>query len=221
MLAIYISELPSNHVSSNSFAVFKGMGEAAENAEAVVQATEILTTHELFRLPEAKVTVSTVAPSPEAFKTFAKAPCLLSWNLYAVDDELRRKLVPTTRYRMTELREGLIQSLLDRPAHLRSTVLDVVLIKGVNDGIEHADELADFARVITESVPDCKLTANVIPFNGNENTEFGKPNHDDVVAFQTRLRSRGLVFAHVRTKRRDDRTAACGQLTTKDNHSKH
>jgi 23S rRNA (adenine2503-C2)-methyltransferase len=182
------------------FVVFMGMGESADNAEAVVKAAEILTTRELFQLAAAKVTVSTVGPSPEAFKSFAKAPCVIAWSVHAVNDELRRKLVPTTRYPMTELREGLIQALLERPANLRATMLEVVLMKGVNDGMEDADELVEFSRVITERVPDCKLTVNLIPYNDIGNTEFEKPKQEDVGAFQKRLQNHG-VYTHVRITR--------------------
>ena len=58
--------------------VFMGMGEAADNSENVITATEILTTRELFQLSATKVTVSTVGPTPESFKKFAKAPCALA-----------------------------------------------------------------------------------------------------------------------------------------------
>jgi len=44
------------------------MGEPADNAEAVTQTTRILTTRELFQLAATKVTVSTVAPTPESFQ---------------------------------------------------------------------------------------------------------------------------------------------------------
>jgi 23S rRNA (adenine2503-C2)-methyltransferase len=194
--------------------VFMGMGESADNAENVVKATEILTTRELFQLAAAKVTVSTVGPSPEAFKSFAKAPCVIAWSVHAANDELRRKLVPTTKYTMAELRQGMIDALLERNKNLRTTMLEVALMKGVNDSIKEADELVEFARVITDSVPGCKLMVNLIPFNDIGNTEFERPDPEDVKAFQMRLQEQGL-FAHIRTTRGDDKTAACGQLSTK------
>lgn len=193
--------------------VFMGMGESADNADNVVKATEILTTRELFQLAAAKVTVSTVGPSPAAFESFAKAPCIIAWSVHAANDELRRKLVPTTKYSMVELRQGLINALLQRRPNLRTTMLEVALMKGVNDSLQEADELVEFARVITDSVPGCKLMVNLIPFNDIGNTEFERPDSEDVKAFQKRLLEQGLQ-AHVRTTRGDDKTAACGQLST-------
>lgn len=194
--------------------VFMGMGESADNADNVVKATQILTTRELFQLAAAKVTVSTVGPTPDAFKLFSEAPCVIAWSVHAANDQLRKKLVPTTKYPMAELRQGLIDALLERPANLRTTMLEVALMKGVNDSVKEADELAEFARVITDSVPGLKLMVNLIPFNDIGNTEFERPEPEDVDAFRQRLQERG-IFAHARAARGDDKTAACGQLSTK------
>jgi 23S rRNA (adenine2503-C2)-methyltransferase len=65
---------------------------------------------ELFQLSASKVTVSTVAPTPDAFKDFAKAPCVMAWSVHAANDELRKKLVPTSKYSMAELRQGFIDT---------------------------------------------------------------------------------------------------------------
>lgn len=193
-----------------------GMGEPADNAAAVIKATEILTTRELFQLSASKVTVSTVAPSPDSFTQFAKAPCVLAWSVHAANDKLRKKLVPTTKYPMVELRQGLIDTLLMRPMNFRTTMLEVALMAGVNDTMEAADELAEFAKVIMERVPGCKLIVNLIPFNdiGQADGLYEKPKMEDVETFQKRLRCHG-VFTQVRATRGDDKTAACGQLATK------
>mmetsp|Transcript_7303 Transcript_7303/g.11082 ORF Transcript_7303/g.11082 Transcript_7303/m.11082 type:complete len:113 (-) Transcript_7303:511-849(-) len=45
--------------------VFMGMGEPADNAEEVIRASRILTTRGLFQLGAGKVTISTVALTPE------------------------------------------------------------------------------------------------------------------------------------------------------------
>lgn len=193
--------------------VFMGMGEPADNAENVVTAVNVLTTRELFQLSAQKVTVSTVAPTPDAFKSFEDAPCVMAWSVHAANDELRKKLVPTTKYPMAELRQGLIDSLLKRPHNFRTTMLEVALIQDVNDGPEHADELAEFAKVIVDSVPDSKMIINLIPFNDIGHGEYKKPDSAAVAAFQKRLQHHGL-YAHIRATRGDDKTAACGQLAT-------
>jgi 23S rRNA (adenine2503-C2)-methyltransferase len=88
--------------------------------------------------------VSTVAPKPDSFRAFAKAPCLLAWSVHAVNDDLRKKLAPTRRYSMVKLRQGLIYALFSRPMNARTCMLEVALMRDVNDGKEQAEELAEF-----------------------------------------------------------------------------
>jgi 23S rRNA (adenine2503-C2)-methyltransferase len=194
--------------------VFMGMGEPADNADAVIKAAEILTTRQLFQLSATKITVSTVAPTPDSFRQFGKAPCALAWSVHAANDELRRKLVPTTKYTMVELRQGLIDALLDRPHNYRTAMLEIALMAGVNDSEKEADELAEFARVISDTVPGCKLIVNLIPFNDIGQTLYQTPSKEAVEAFMRRLWGNG-VHAHIRETRGDDESAACGQLATK------
>lgn len=194
--------------------VFMGMGEPADNAEEVKMALNILTNVDLFHMGQTKVTVSTVAPTPEAFSYFQDAPCVLAWSVHAANDDLRRKLVPTTKYSMAELRQGLIDTLLSRPRRLRATMLEVALIDGVNDSDEAAKELAEFIHVILESVPGIKLVCNIIPFNDIGHPSFRKPSIEKVQRFQQILWDNN-VYSHIRTTRGDDESAACGQLATK------
>lgn len=195
--------------------VFMGMGEPADNAASVRGAIKILTQNELFQLSASRVTVSTVAPSPEAFHEFVDSKCVLAWSVHAVRDELRKQLVPTTKYTMVQLRQGLIDTLKQRS--LRTTMVEVALIDGVNDSIREADELADFVKEITTQVPGSKLICNLIPYNdiggGGTASSFRKPSMERVLEFQKRLLELG-VYAHVRGTRGDDESAACGQLAT-------
>lgn len=161
-----------------------------------------------------KVTVSTVAPTPEAFREFAKAPCVLAWSVHAVNDDLRKKLVPTTKYSMAELRQGLVDGLLSRPMNARTCMLEVALMRDVNDRLEHADELAEFTQGLIDQVPGIKPHINLIPYNDiGEHSTFEKPMNEDVLAFQKQLQQKGLC-AQIRTARGNDKTAACGQLAT-------
>lgn len=194
--------------------VFMGMGEPADNAEEVKSALKILTDVELFHMGQTKVTVSTVAPEPSSFFQFKDAPCALAWSVHAANDKLRKKLVPTTKYSMAELRQALIETLLSRPQRLRSVMLEIALIKEVNDGAEAAIELAEFSQFIVDSVPGLKLMVNLIPFNDIGHPTYRQPEMDRIRAFQQILMGKG-IYTHVRTTRGDDESAACGQLATK------
>ena len=196
--------------------VFMGMGEPADNVDNVVRAANILTDRQLFQMAQNKVTISTVAPTPHAFRALAMAPVTLAWSVHAVRDELRRTLVPTTKYTMEELKNGFIEVLKERPQRLRTIMLEVALIDNVNDSVEDAAELAQFAQSMIRQVPGMKLVVNLIPWNdiGNHPLNYKRPKHERVRAFQNALTERG-IFTFIRTTRGDDESAACGQLATR------
>lgn len=201
--------------------VFMGMGEPADNHEAVTKAVNLLVDRNLFQLSANKITVSTIAPTPESFSHFSDAPCVLAWSVHAVDDKLRKELVPTTQYTMDELKEGLVKVLASRSLNLRATMLEVVLIKGLNDGTKEALQLAKFTKDILKKVKlesgddsDIKIMVNLIPFNDIGHPTFKKPSNDSVLKFQNVLLTE-KVFTHIRTTRGDEESAACGQLATK------
>ncbi|KAL7577272.1 hypothetical protein ACA910_002017 [Epithemia clementina (nom. ined.)] len=236
----WLSSLSLSPLPPITNVVFMGMGEPADNLAAVIKAVEILTTRELFQLSARKVTVSTVAPTPQAFVDFATAPCVLAWSVHAARDELRQTLVPTTAYSMKELQQGFIQALLLKPYNFRTAMLEVVLIDQVNDSIEKdATALVKLSRAIIDAVPGCKLAVNLIPYNEiyqqpeqqqlvaataaaaaaatvfpTPSRLYRAPSQASVLAFQKYLWDHE-VYTHVRTTRGDDESAACGQLATR------
>jgi 23S rRNA (adenine2503-C2)-methyltransferase len=193
--------------------VFMGMGEPSDNAEAVRAAIDVMTRNDLFQLSASRVTVSTVAPTPDSFAEFADARCVLAWSVHAARDDLRRRLVPTTRYTMAELRDGLMDALRRRT--MRTCMIEVALMDGVNDSTREAEEMAEFLSYITDNVPGSKVACNLIPYNdiGSIGVGYSKPSRERIVAFQKRMQELG-VQAHVRGTRGDDESAACGQLVT-------
>ncbi|KAL7464311.1 hypothetical protein ACHAXS_004650 [Conticribra weissflogii] len=195
--------------------VFMGMGEPADNAASVRGAIRIMSKNELFQLSATRITVSTVAPTPQSFMEFVDSKCVLAWSVHAVREDLRKQLVPTTKYSMEELREGLVETLKRRS--LRTCMVEVALMEGVNDSIREANELADFVLHIMNEVPGSKLICNLIPYNdigvAGGTIAYKKPSMERVVAFQKRLQELG-VYAHVRGTRGDEESSACGQLAT-------
>jgi len=83
---------------------------------------------------------------------------------------------------------------------------EYVLLGGVNDRLEHADEAATLLR--RAKVP---AKVNLIVWNPGPGIDFHKPETNDVSAFQQRLIERGIP-AFIRKPRGLDIYAACGQL---------
>ena len=194
--------------------VFMGMGEPADNAHAVLSAVQTMVDRSMFGLAQSKITISTVAPDPSAFATLGQASAALAWSVHAVDDALRRRLVPTTKYSMEELRIGLVNALQTRANKLRRAMLEVALIEGVNDSDTDAKSLAQFSRAIMNDVNGSKVVVNLIPYNAIDHPTYCAPSKERVLEFQKIITDSG-VLCYVRTTRGDDESAACGQLATK------
>lgn len=199
--------------------VFMGQGEPADNSDAVVKAASALVDPNLYQLAPRKITISTVAPSPESFGQLGEAPVVLAWSVHASRDELRRELVPTTKHSMVELRDGLIQTLKGRSKRLRNTMLEIALLDKINDSKEDALHLVQFCKPFFEEVKHIKLVVNLIPWN-DIGAQFGpastyrKPKMSRVLDFQKVLQENGIL-CYIRTTRGDEENAACGMLTTK------
>jgi len=191
--------------------VFMGMGEPLNNPLNVMQAATILTNDQCFGLARSKVTVSTVGPSPAAIRAAGTIPAMLAWSVHAADDDLRRRLVPTTAHTMVELRDTFHKVLSARTRQLSVFMVAVTLIEGLNDGLEQADALVELLRPLKEVTKG--LVVDLIPYNDIGEGGFVRAGADNVDAFQRRVRDAGFS-CFVRVTRGDDELAACGQLAT-------
>ena len=112
------------------------------------------------------------------------------------------RLMPINhKYPMSVLRAQLMAYPL-KPT--RRITLEYVLLGGVNDRPEHAEELARWCLGLR-----CKV--NLIDFNPHEGAGFSAPDEVDVMRFQNILEE-NHVTALRRRSRGQDISAACGQL---------
>lgn len=199
--------------------VFMGMGEPADNAENVVRAAHTLTNPLQFQFAPRRITISTIAPTPETFQELGTANVALAWSVHSSRDAVRKQLVPTTLHSMVELCEGLISELLCRSRRQRSTMLEYTLLHEINDSTEDANHLADFCQPLIDRVPSIKLVVNVIPWNDisasvGPAAHYQRSSDQRIREFQQVLVSRGIL-CYVRITRGDEEKAACGQLATR------
>ena len=89
----------------------------------------------------------------------------------------------------------------------RFITFEYVMLRDVNDSLQHADELAALLAGRPAKV-------NLIPFNPFTGNEFQRSRSTTIREFQDRLRERGLI-ATTRKTRGDEIDAACGQLAGK------
>ena len=183
--------------------VFMGMGEPLANFNNVTQAIRTLNAEWGLGIGARRITVSTVGLPPAIRKlcTF-EIPVTLALSLHAPFDELRRQIIPWAEY-------STIEELLDACQEWfvktgREITLEYIMLGGVNDRREHAEELARLARTMRANV-------NLIRYNEVAGVPFTRPKSEDVHAFQEILRAKH-VNVHIRASRGRDIAAACGQL---------
>ncbi|MDZ7643221.1 MAG: 23S rRNA (adenine(2503)-C(2))-methyltransferase RlmN [Woeseiaceae bacterium] len=186
--------------------VFMGMGEPLANYRNLLPALDLLISDWAYGLSRRRVTVSTSGIVPHIDRLGDDCNVSLAVSLHAPNDELRDRLVPINRlHPIAELLDACWRY-ADKHAK-RFITFEYVLLRGVNDGAEHAEQLADLLVGRPAKV-------NLIPFNPFPGTEFERSGRDTIGFFQDRLRRRGLV-ATTRRTRGDDIDAACGQLAGK------
>jgi len=186
--------------------VFMGMGEPLANYRSVLPAIDLLVSDLGYGISRRRVTVSTSGLVPQIDRLGDECNVSLAVSLHAPNDALRDELVPINKMHP-------IQSLLDacwRYAEKRANrfiTFEYVMLRGINDAIEHADQLS----ALLSGKP---AKVNLIPFNPFEGNDFVRSGADTIAQFQSRLRKHGLV-ATTRKTRGEDIDAACGQLAGK------
>jgi 23S rRNA (adenine2503-C2)-methyltransferase len=183
--------------------VVMGMGEPMANLDALLEALAAATSPQGLGLGARHVTVSTVG-LPAKMRRFADLgkQYHLAVSLHAPNDELRNRIVPTND------KTGLA-AVLEAADYFyaktgRQVTYEYVLLRDVNDGPQHAAELAKLLRGRQAHV-------NLIPFNRVEGLPFHRLSEQSLADFVAVLRRAGLSVK-VRKRKGADIDAACGQL---------
>ena len=184
--------------------VFMGMGEPLDNFDNVVQAIRVLSDQHGLDIAQSHMTVST-AGLPDGIRRLGELgwPRLnLALSLNAATDALRSQLMPVNR---SHPLASLKQALQAYPLRKKGVFfIEYVLLKGINDGKEHAEQLARFL----EGLP---VRVNVIGYNPGSEAQIESPGEQDCKLFCTWLAREG-VFVRMRSSRGQGVLAACGQL---------
>ena len=186
--------------------VFMGMGEPLANYRNVVPVLKLLLSDWSYGLSRRRVTVSTSGIVPHIDKLGDECNVSLAVSLHAPNDALRDVLVPVNKLHPIETLLEACWRYAAKHAN-RFITFEYVMLRGVNDSQQHADQLADLLIGKPAKV-------NLIPFNPFPGTSYQRSSADTILHFQNRLRQRGMV-ATTRKTRGDDIDAACGQLAGK------
>ena len=179
--------------------VFMGMGEPLMNWKAVDAALTILNSPDGLGIGARHITISTVGVLP-GIVALGQRPeqFRLAISVHAPSDGLRRDLMPiNTKFPLADVIEA--AKVFDR-----RVTFEYVMLGGVNDGEEHAIQLANLAL-------ECRAFVNLIPLHPGGSQGFTPSSANRIHDFARQLRARRVEVA-IRKSRGVDIAAACGQL---------
>lgn len=185
--------------------VMMGMGEPLLNVANVVPAMEIMLDDFAYGLSKRRVTLSTSGVVPALDNLSKMIDVALAISLHAPNDELRDEIVPINKkYNIKTLIDSVNRYLNVSNANHGKVTIEYVMLDHVNDGIEHAHQLAD----VLKNTP-CKI--NLIPWNPFPEAPYAKSSNTRIDRFQKTLMEYDFTVI-IRKTRGDDIDAACGQL---------
>ncbi len=183
--------------------VFMGMGEPFDNYDEVLRAVRILNHPEGLNIGARRMTLSTSGVIPGIQRLAGEGIQVeLSVSLHAPNPEVRRRLMPIeNRYPMEELLEVCSAYTAQTKRHI---TFEYTLIKGVNDSLQDAEELATRLRPFP-----CRI--NLIPLSPVDEFEGDAPSRSAMESFLRTVERRG-VEGTLRDSKGKNVDAACGQL---------
>ena len=193
--------------------VFMGMGEPLLNIDELL--LSIRSINEDFNISQRKITVSTVAIpkmiaklSEKSFQVLGKCQFTLAISLHASNQIIREMIIPSAKnYNIKNIVEDCKQFVSKTG---RRVSFEYLMLRGVNDKIEHAEELITLLRGF-----QCHV--NLIQYNQINEVEFKQTASKSIQLFQSRLSNNGIAVSF-RKSRGSEKNAACGQLRQNANN---
>ena len=211
----------ASKVSQIRNVVYMGEGEPLQNFDNVKTSINSLLDVRRFNLSAKHITVSTVGVIKNMYRLTTELPKVkLALSLHAPNQELRLKIVPSaSAHKIEKLMEAIDHHIEYNTAGRERTkegydrhfgvMIEYILIKGVNDLKEHAEELS---ILLTQNIRKDHILLNLIPYNPTSVAEhFEAPTHESVTLFADICKSHNIMV-RVRTEMGQDIAGACGQL---------
>lgn len=189
-----------------SHIVIMGTGEPFDNYENVMNFATTVNHDRGLGIGARHITISTCGVVPKIYE-FAKEHTQynLAISLHAPNDELRNTLMPVNKaYPLAELMEAIQYYTKENNRRL---TFEYILLKGVNDQMQHVHQLAKLLRGLNAYV-------NLIPYNAVDEHGYQGVNHTQAMVFYDALMKQG-VRCTIRKEHGADIDAACGQLRIK------
>lgn len=186
--------------------VIMGIGEPFDNFDNFKRFVEIVNYQKGINIGSRHITVSTSGLIPK-IREFASFPYQvnLAISLHAPNDEIRNKLMPINKvYPLEDLIKEIKNYIKTTN---RRVTFEYILLDGINDSEECAQELCDLVKGI-----NCYI--NLIPYNETNNLGYKRSKKDTISKFYDIIKKRKINVT-IRREFGTNISAACGQLRSK------
>ena len=197
-----IYSLPERETLTNI--VFMGQGEPMDNLDAVLRATQVLTSDYGYAWSPRRITVSSVGVKNKLKRFLDESECHVAISMHSPLPEQRQMLMPAEKQMsITEVVDLLKQYDF---SHQRRCSFEYICFAGLNDTTTHAREIIKLLRGL-----DCRV--NLIRFHEIPGVDLPGADEKRMEALRDYLTAHG-VFTTIRASRGQDIFAACGLLST-------
>lgn len=189
-----------------SHVVVMGIGEPFDNYENVLRFLEIINHPLGLEIGARHITVSTCGLVERIYEyADFDLQVNLAISLHAPNDEIRNQIMPVNQaYPIKRVIEA-IRYYIEKTN--RRVTIEYILLRGINDTMECANELCDLLHGLNVYV-------NLIPYNEVAEKPYQRSKREDMVAFFDLLKKR-RINVQLRREQGGDIDAACGQLRSK------
>ena len=186
--------------------VFMGMGEPLLNYNNLLESVELITTDKGLRMSPKRITVSTAGIAKMIKKLGDdEIKFNLAISLHTASNSKRDILMALNKkVKLADLRKS-ISYFYDKTGS--RVTYEYILFKDLNDNIEDAQKLVQFAKV-----SPCKI--NLIEYNKVDGMDYEKASNKSTENFISYLEEKNIIV-NLRKSKGKDIAAACGQLVNK------
>lgn len=186
--------------------VFMGMGEPMDNLDAVLAATQVLTSEWGLGWSPKRITVSTVGIIPGLKRFLDESQCHLAVSLHNPLPQERLAMMPVQK--AFPLNEVLALLRKYNWSGQRRLSFEYTMFCGENDDLSHAQKLVEALKGL-----DCRV--NLIRFHESPEAPFKTSMPTTIKTFQDYLNRNGVICT-LRASRGQDIDAACGLLAGRE-----
>ena len=189
-----------------SHVVVMGIGEPFDNYDNLVKFIEIINNPKGLELGSRHITVSTCGVVPK-IKEFMKLPYQvnLAISLNAPNNEIINTIMPINKAYPIEVLMATLNEYIKETN--RRVTFEYILLDGVNDTAECAQELANLVKGM-----NCYI--NLIPYNETNNISYKRTKSLNISKFYDILK-KNRINVTIRREYGSNISAACGQLRSK------